>query len=110
MVEEVWNSQININLNSVYLCCHNLLPVMEKSGSGSVVNVSSIAGLRYIGEPQVAYSTAKAGLSQFTKTTAVPCALKGIRLNTVVPGLIKTPLVGRSAGKYADSDIEAFTA
>jgi NAD(P)-dependent dehydrogenase (short-subunit alcohol dehydrogenase family) len=110
MAEEIWTSQIQVNLNSAYLCCRYVLPVMEKQGFGAVVNVSSIAGIRHIGKPQVAYSTCKAGLIQFTKTTAVLFAQKGIRLNTVVPGLIHTPLVEVLANKYAGGDYEGFVA
>ncbi|KAJ5470969.1 hypothetical protein N7530_008326 [Penicillium desertorum] len=93
MSEDVWDHQISLNLKSVYLSCHAVLPIMEKQGSGSVVNNASIAGLRYIGKPQVAYSSAKAAVIQFTKVTAAMYAVKGIRLNSVIPGLIHTPLV-----------------
>ncbi|KAE8378534.1 hypothetical protein BDV26DRAFT_304282, partial [Aspergillus bertholletiae] len=93
MAAEVWDKQIDLNLKSVYLACHTVLPIMEKQGAGCVVNNASIAGLRYIGKPQVAYSAAKAAVIQFTKVTAVMYAPKGIRLNSVVPGFIHTPLV-----------------
>ena len=109
MSEEVWDGQVNVNLKSVYLYCHLVLPIMEKQGNGgAVVNISSVAGLRYIGKSQVAYSATKAAVIQFTKTTAVIYASKGIRLNTVVPGLINTPLVKILADKYAEGDYEAF--
>lgn len=110
MAEEVWNSQIDINLNSIYLTCHHALPVMEKQGSGgAVVNVASIAGLRYIGKPQVAYSATKAAIMQFTKATAIIYADRGIRLNTVVPGLIYTPYTQALAQRYAPGgDEEAY--
>ena len=62
------------------------LPVMERQGGGAIVNVSSVAGLRYVGKPQVAYSAAKAGLIQFTRTTAVIYAAKGVRLTASCPG------------------------
>ncbi|KAH6974509.1 putative short-chain dehydrogenases/reductase [Ilyonectria sp. MPI-CAGE-AT-0026] len=110
LTEHIWDAQTDINLKSVYLTCHNILPIMEKQGSGAIVNVSSIAGLRYIGKPQVAYSAAKAGVIQFTKATAVIYAPKNIRLNTVVPGLMDTPLVKVLAEKYAGGDIEGFVA
>ena len=90
MSEDVWDSQININLKSVFLACHRVLPIMEKQGSGSVVSVASIAGLRYIGKPQIGYSATKAAIIQFMKVTAVIYAPKGVRLNTVVPGLMET--------------------
>lgn len=93
MPEELWEKQLQINLTSVYLACHVVLPIMEKQGSGVVINNASIAGLRYIGKPQVAYSSAKAAVIHFTKVTAVMYAPKGVRLNSIAPGLMYTPLV-----------------
>lgn len=110
MVEKVWDAQTNVNLKSVYLCCHHILPMMEKQGSGVVVNVASIAGIRYIGKPQVAYAATKAAVIQFTKATAVIYAPKNIRMNVVVPGLMNTPLVGMLADKYANGDLAGFVA
>lgn len=110
MTEEVWDEQMDVNLKSAFLCCKEVLPVMEKQGGGSIVNVSSIAGLRYVGKPQVAYAAAKAALMQMTATTAVLYAARGVRLNSVVPGLVFTPLVKRLADKYAKGDFESFVA
>jgi NAD(P)-dependent dehydrogenase (short-subunit alcohol dehydrogenase family) len=110
MTEEIWGEQLDVNLTSAYLTCKHALPIMERQGSGAVVNVSSVAGLRYIGKPQVAYSAAKAALIQFTKATAVIYAGRGVRMNCVVPGLMDTPLVRRLADKYAGGDNEGFAA
>ena len=110
MAEDVWDEQMAVNLKSAFLCCKEVLPVMQRQGSGSVINVSSIAGLRYVGKPQVAYAAAKAALMQMTATTAVLYAPQGIRLNSVVPGLVFTPLVSRLADKYAEGDFEGFVA
>ncbi|KAB8273883.1 hypothetical protein BDV30DRAFT_226242 [Aspergillus minisclerotigenes] len=102
MREEIWDQQVDVNLKSIYLTCHYVLPIMEKQETGgSVVNLSSIAGLRYIGKPQVAYSATKAAVMQFTKTAAVIYAPKNVRLNTVVPGLIYTPYTQALAKRYA---------
>ncbi|KAJ5711021.1 hypothetical protein N7488_005177 [Penicillium malachiteum] len=87
LTEEVWDDQTNINLKSVYLTCHHILPIMEKQGSGAV-----------IGKPQVAYSATKAVIS----------AKKGVRLNLVIPGLMYTPLVTVLADKYAYGDLDGF--
>ncbi|OCK81831.1 putative short-chain dehydrogenases/reductase [Lepidopterella palustris CBS 459.81] len=108
MDEETWDAQCDVNLKSVYLTCHEVLPIMEMQGSGVVINIASIAGLRYIGKPQVAYAAAKAAIIQFTKVTAVTYAPKGVRLNVVVPGLMHTPLVSMLADKYAGGDLEGF--
>lgn len=110
LTPEVWDEQMDVNLTSAFLTCKHALPMMEEQGGGAVVNVSSIAGLRYIGKPQVAYAAAKAALIQMTKTTAVIYADRGIRLNCVVPGLMDTPLVRRLAEKYAGGDYEGFAA
>lgn len=81
---------------------------MDEQGSGVVVNIASIAGLRYIGKAQVAYSATKAAVIQFTKATAVLYASKNIRMNVVVPGLMNTPLVSVLADKYANGDMAKF--
>ncbi|EME78660.1 uncharacterized protein MYCFIDRAFT_78368 [Pseudocercospora fijiensis CIRAD86] len=91
--EGLWNSQLHINLNSVYLACQKVIPIMQEQGCGSIVNNSSIAGLRYLGKPQIAYNTAKAAVMHFTRVTAAAFAKDGVRLNCVAPGLILTPLV-----------------
>lgn len=107
--EEVWDAQMDVNLKSVYLTSHLVLPIMSgQDTGGNVVNISSVSGLRYIGKPQVAYSTTKAAILAFTRTTAVIYADKGVRLNSVVPGLINTPLVKILADKYADGDYDAY--
>ena len=110
MEEAVWDEQMDVNVKSAFLTCKHVLPIMERQGGGSVVNISSIAGLSYIGKPQVAYAAGKAALMQMTQTTAVIYASRGIRLNSVVPGLVFTPLVKRLADKYAKGDFEGFVA
>lgn len=110
MDEAVWHEQLQVNLTSAFLCCKHVIPIMESQGGGSIINMSSVAGLRYVGKPQVAYAAAKAALMQMTATTAVIYAKKNIRLNSVVPGLMFTPLVERLAKKYAGGDYEAFVA
>ncbi|OAP57561.1 hypothetical protein AYL99_08299 [Fonsecaea erecta] len=108
MSEQVWDAQVEINLKSVYLTCHAVLPKMEAQGSGAVINISSIASIRYVGKPQVAYAATKSAVTQFTKHSAVIYAKKGVRLNAVLPGLMFTPLVQTLADKYADGDYEGF--
>jgi len=110
MDEAVWHEQLQVNLTTAFLCCKHVIPIMEAQGGGSIINMSSVAGLRYVGKPQVAYAAAKAALMQMTATTAVIYAKKNIRLNSVVPGLMFTPLVERLAKKYAGGDYEAFVA
>ncbi|CAG8949998.1 hypothetical protein HYFRA_00004331 [Hymenoscyphus fraxineus] len=115
--EEMWDQQIELNLKSIYLTTHHVLPIMVsqhqnsppgKKPNHSIVNISSVAALRYIGKPQVAYSTAKGAIRSFTRTTAVIYAAKGVRVNCVVPGLMDTPLVKTLAEKYAGEDYEGY--
>jgi NAD(P)-dependent dehydrogenase (short-subunit alcohol dehydrogenase family) len=108
MEEAVWDAQMQVNMKGAFLACKHVLPIMQRQGGGAVVNVSSVAGLRYIGKPQVAYAAAKAGLMQFTRTTAVIHAPDRIRLNCVVPGLMHTPLIEGLAAKYAKGDTQGF--
>src|SRR5699024_8109757 len=105
---EQWREQLATNLDGAYNFCHHVLPVMAEAGAGTVVSVSSVAGLRYIGKDQVGYASAKAALMQMTRTTAVMYAAQGVRLNCVVPGLMDTPLVHRLADKYAAGEYDRF--
>lgn len=108
--DEAWQGQIDLNLNSAARLCRQVLPSMARQGGGSIVNIASVAGLRYIGKPQVAYSVAKAALMQLSRSLAVLYADRGIRVNSVVPGLIDTPLVARLSEKYAGGDEAGFRA
>lgn len=110
MSEETWDAQLDINLKSAFLTCKHVIPIMISQGGGAVVNISSVAGLQYVGKPQMGYAAAKAGLMQLTRTTAVVHAEANVRLNSVVPGLMNTPLVRRLADKYAGGDYDAFVA
>jgi NAD(P)-dependent dehydrogenase (short-subunit alcohol dehydrogenase family) len=105
---KTWRQQFALNLDAAFFCIKFTIPIMEKNLGGSIVNISSVAGIRYVGKPQVAYSASKSALIQMTKTTAVIEAKKNIRLNCVIPGLMHTPLVDRLAKKYADGDYEGF--
>ena len=95
MSEEVWDAQLDLNLKTAFMGCKFVLPVMEKQQAGAIVNISSIAGFRHqvAGRVNVAYSTAKAGLAAFSRSTAMAYVKKGIRCNTVIVGTMHTPLV-----------------
>jgi NAD(P)-dependent dehydrogenase (short-subunit alcohol dehydrogenase family) len=93
MSEEVWDAQVDVNLTSVFLGCKHVLPVMERQGGGAIINIASSAGLRWTGAAQVAYAATKAAVIQLSRVVAVQYASKGIRVNTVVPGQLHTPMV-----------------
>ena len=99
-----------LNLNAAFYAMQAVLPHMVAAQAGSIINISSIAGQRYIGKPQVGYAAAKAGLMQLTKTTAVIHAKDNVRINCVVPGLMHTPMLRSMAEKYAGGDLDGFIA
>jgi NAD(P)-dependent dehydrogenase (short-subunit alcohol dehydrogenase family) len=106
MSEEVWDAQVDYNLKSVFLGCKHVLPVMERQGGGVIVNVASTSGLRWTGSAQVAYAATKAAVIQLSRVVAVQYAAKGIRVNTVVPGQLHTPMVeARLAKQRAGGDV-----
>lgn len=106
MSEEVWDTQLDHNLKTVFLGCKHVLPVMEKQQGGAIVNISSVAGFSHQvgGRVHVAYSTAKSGLLGFTRSTAMAYVKKGIRCNLVVVGTMHTPLVEERLLKQLGSE------
>ena len=111
MSEEVWDSQVDLNLKSAFLCCKQVLPVMERQGSGAIVNLASTSGIRWSGSAHVAYAATKAGIIQLSRVVAMQYAARGIRVNTVVPGQLHTPLVEfRLAKQRAGGDVESLLA
>ena len=109
MSEAVWDAQIDHNLKSVFLGCKHVLPIMAAQGSGAIVNIASTSGMRWTGAAQVAYAATKAGVIQLGKVVAVQYAKQGIRVNTVVPGQLHTPMVEtRLAGQRAGGDVQSL--
>jgi NAD(P)-dependent dehydrogenase (short-subunit alcohol dehydrogenase family) len=95
VAEETWDRVMSINLKGVWLCLKYELPQMVKQGSGAIVNTSSIGGL-IVGKGLAAYSAAKGGVNQLTKSTALEYAGFGIRVNAVCPAVVLTPLTERT--------------
>ena len=109
MTEEVWDAQVDHNLKSVFLTCKHVLPQMLAQGGGAIVNLASTSGMRWTGAAQSAYASTKAAVIQFSRVLAVQYAGQGIRVNTVVPGQLHTPMVeSRLAGQRAGGDVEAL--
>lgn len=107
MSEETWDAQVDFNLKSVFLGCKHVIPVMEKQGGGAIVNIASTSGIRFTGNAQVGYAATKAGVIQLSRVVAVQYAPRGIRVNTVVPGQLHTPMVeARLARQRSGGDVE----
>jgi len=88
--EETWDKVMTVNVKSMFLTCKYAIPYMEKQGSGAIINIASIAAIR-TPLPNVAYSTSKAAVIALTRDIALQYAKKGIRVNVILPGLMKTP-------------------
>jgi NAD(P)-dependent dehydrogenase (short-subunit alcohol dehydrogenase family) len=99
--EEEWDRVMAVNLKSCFLAMKHVIPVMEKQGGGSIINISSVAGIRYTGVPYATYYASKAAMNHLTRTTAVQYSAKRIRVNAILPGLMETPMVLKSAGLAA---------
>jgi NAD(P)-dependent dehydrogenase (short-subunit alcohol dehydrogenase family) len=107
MSEEVFDTQVDYNLKSVFLTCKHVLPIMEQQRAGAIVNLSSTSALRWTGSAHVAYAATKAGIIQFSRVVAMQYADKGIRVNCVVPGQLHTPMVeARLADQRAGGDVD----
>ncbi|WP_421847658.1 SDR family NAD(P)-dependent oxidoreductase [Marinomonas sp.] len=107
--EEAWQKQIDFNLTSVFLTCKHVLPIMVEKGKGAIVNTASTSGIRWTGSAQCAYAASKAAIIQFSKVTAVEYAKHGIRVNTVIPGQLHTPMVeARLAGQRSGGDVNSL--
>lgn len=91
--EEDWDRVIDVNLKSMFLTCKYVLPYMEKEESGSIINVASVIAIRSGPCPSVAYAASKAGVIALSREVAIQYAAKGIRVNVILPGLMKTPHV-----------------
>ena len=109
MSEETWDKVLDVNLKSAFLTMKHVIPIMVVQGGGSIINISSVAAIRYTGVPYATYYASKAALSHLSRTTAVEYASKGVRVNTILPGLMQTPMVEHSAGlakSYAGGNVE----
>ncbi len=99
--EDEWDRVMAVNLKSCFLAMKHVIPVMQRQGGGAIVNISSVAGIRYTGVPYSTYYASKAAMNHLTRTTAVQYAPQHIRVNAVLPGLMETPMVANSAGLIA---------
>jgi NAD(P)-dependent dehydrogenase (short-subunit alcohol dehydrogenase family) len=103
--EESWERIFNVNLKSMYLMCKYVLPYMEQKG-GSIINISSIASI--CATPMLAYKTSKSGVNSLTHEIAMEYAGKGIRANTIMPGLMNTPMAVEGISRLLGIDKETL--
>ncbi len=103
--EEDYDFIAGVNLKSVWLCMQHEIPQMLKQGSGAIVNTSSRAGIR--GTPAMAvYSATKHGVVGLTRSAALETAASGVRINCILPGLVKTGMTTQSPPEYIEAILE----
>jgi NAD(P)-dependent dehydrogenase (short-subunit alcohol dehydrogenase family) len=88
-----WDRVMEVNLKGVWLGCRHGIPLMLRSGGGSIVNVASFVALMGAATSQIAYTASKGGVLSMTREIAVEYARQGIRANSLCPGPIDTPLL-----------------
>ena len=91
MADADWDRVIAVNLTGAMILCQAVLPALRAAGGGTIVNLSSAAGLSPLSH-RTAYCTSKAGLNMFGKCLAMELGPENIRVNTVCPGAVDTPL------------------
>ena len=101
---------LDINLTGAFSAIKHALPHMRAAGHGSIITVSSVGGMRYMGYDYPAYAASKAGLIELTKVVGAQYASEGIRANSIAPGLIETPLIHRSISGHYGSVEEMLAA
>ena len=99
---DLWRRVFAVNVEGVFLGCRAAIPAMRRAGSGSIINISSIAGLR-ASPYATAYGASKAAVRHLTKSVAQHCAERkfNIRCNSVHPGDVRTPLWDKAAEELA---------
>ncbi len=91
--EAGWDRVMAVNVKGMFLTCKAVLPVMLQQGAGAIINISSVAGIRYTGMPYIAYSASKGAVNQLTQSLALQYAAQGIRVDAILPGLMNTPMI-----------------
>jgi NAD(P)-dependent dehydrogenase (short-subunit alcohol dehydrogenase family) len=101
-----WEQVMAVNLTGPFLFCRTFGADMLAAGGGGIVNIASVAGLSGVAD-RAAYNTSKHGLIGLTRTLAVEWGGRGVRVNAVCPGWVKTPMDDESQGEgaYGDADI-----
>lgn len=97
MDESTWDATMNVNLTGTFKACQAFGSRMLRNGEGAIVNITSMSGTHLVNTPQrqVAYNTSKAALAAMTRTLAVEWGPRGVRVNSVAPGYVLTPMTAQ---------------
>ncbi|MFC7322356.1 SDR family oxidoreductase [Halobacillus campisalis] len=104
---ELFDRIISVDLRGTFLSSKYLIPLMLEGGSGSIINTSSMSG-RAADLDRSGYNAAKGGITNFTKAMAIDYAREGIRVNSIAPGTIETPLIDELAGSKQQDQGKEF--
>lgn len=103
--EEDWDKTFAINLKSVFYTCKHCIPLMIEAGGGSIINISSVASTRWYGVPAISYAGSKAAMNQVTRQIAMQYARQKIRANSILVGMLVTPMLISALSKFYQDDI-----
>ncbi|MEO6822787.1 MAG: 3-oxoacyl-ACP reductase [Candidatus Nanopelagicales bacterium] len=90
---EAWDRVQRVNLTSIYLCCKEVIPYMQRQGKGSIINTASFVATLGAATSQISYTASKGGVLAMTRELGVQFAREGIRVNALSPGPVNTPLL-----------------
>ncbi len=90
---EAWRRVQEVNLTSVFLCCKNVIPYMQKGGKGSIINTASFVATMGAATSQISYTASKGGVLAMSRELGVQFAKQGIRVNALSPGPVNTPML-----------------
>jgi NAD(P)-dependent dehydrogenase (short-subunit alcohol dehydrogenase family) len=90
---EAWDRVQKVNLTSVYLCCKEVIPYMQRQGKGSIINTASFVATMGAATSQISYTASKGGVLAMSRELGVQFAREGIRVNALSPGPVNTPLL-----------------
>lgn len=103
--EAVWDRVMTVNVKSMFLTCKSVLPLFEAQGSGAIVNIGALGGVRWTGYAYCAYAASKGAVNSLTQSVALQYAAKGIRANCILPGVMDTPHIYQQiSGFYKTRD------
>jgi NAD(P)-dependent dehydrogenase (short-subunit alcohol dehydrogenase family) len=108
--EADWDLVTDVNQKSVYLACKHVVPLIKREGRGAIVNIASVAAHRWTGIAYASYYATKGAVVSLSRAIALEFAAKGIRCNSVSPGLMNTPMVHHSlTGAYGnEGDVDTL--
>ena len=108
--EEVWDRVMAVNVKSMFLTCKAVLPGMQAQGSGAIVNIGALGGVRWTGYAYCAYAASKGAVNSLTQSVALQYASQGIRANCILPGVMDTPHIYRQISGFYASEQEMVEA